>query len=209
MLDTGFRRHDWVVSTLLRPNMHEPAARPSSRRRCRPTRAATWASCASSRACRKSVSPYYALNITDRRIPLTSVVETTHVVDPEHVAEPPHLRAALRPARTRRTSSATSAEITREYLGHVATMFEDFSPDDVIASQVARARIAEPVHRVGVSPRLPDLIPAPGLVMASSAHVYPDIVHGQAILGVAERVAEELRRQVSHPTHQTTQRSAA
>jgi hypothetical protein len=89
-------------------------------------------------------------------------------------------------------------------------MFDGFSPDDdVIASQVARATIAEPVHRVGVSPRLPDLIPAPGLVMASSAHVYPDIVHGQAILGVAERVATELRRQVSHPTHQTTQRSAA
>ena len=34
---------------------------------------------------RSSVSPYYALNITDRRVPLTSVVETTHVVDPEQV----------------------------------------------------------------------------------------------------------------------------
>jgi phytoene dehydrogenase-like protein len=34
---------------------------------------------------RRSVSPYYALNITDRRIPITSVVETTHVVDPDHV----------------------------------------------------------------------------------------------------------------------------
>ena len=31
----------------------------------------------------RSVSPYYTLNITDRRIPLTTVVETTHVVDPE------------------------------------------------------------------------------------------------------------------------------
>src|SRR5205814_9720183 len=33
----------------------------------------------------RSVSPYYHLNITDRRVPLTTVVETTHVVDPEHV----------------------------------------------------------------------------------------------------------------------------
>src|SRR5262249_43913254 len=31
------------------------------------------------------VSPYYLLNVTDRRIRLTTVVETTHVVDPEHV----------------------------------------------------------------------------------------------------------------------------
>ena len=35
----------------------------------------------------------------------------------------------------------------------------------------------------------PDPFAVPGLVVASSAQVYPDIVHGQAILGVAERVA--------------------
>jgi protoporphyrinogen oxidase len=207
VLDTGFRRHEWVVSTLLRPNMRnllspelEAALPPDP---CRYMGVV----CVVARV-RNSVSPYYALNITDRRIPLTSVVETTHVVDPEHVGG--HLIYVPRYVRPGSPElDRPSAEITREYLGHVATMFEGFSPDDVIASQVARAQVAEPVHRVGVSPRLPDLIPAPGLVMASSAHVYPDIVHGQAVLGVAERVAAELRRQVSHPTTLTTQRSAA
>ena len=38
----------------------------------------------------------------------------------------------------------------------------------------------------------PDPFAVPGLVVASSAQVYPDIVHGQAILGVAERVAAAL-----------------
>jgi protoporphyrinogen oxidase len=33
----------------------------------------------------RSVSPYYHLNITDRRVKLTTVVETTHVVDPDAV----------------------------------------------------------------------------------------------------------------------------
>ena len=31
----------------------------------------------------RSISPWYTLNITDRRVPLTTVVETTHVVDPD------------------------------------------------------------------------------------------------------------------------------
>jgi protoporphyrinogen oxidase len=207
VLDTGFRRHDWVVSTLLRPHMRnllspelEGALAPDP---CRYMGVV----CVVARV-RRSVSPFYALNITDRRIPLTTVVETTHVVDPEHVGG--HLIYVPRYVRPDSPDlGRPSAEITREYLGHVATMFEDFSADDVIASQVARATVAEPVHRVGVHPRLPDLIPAPGLVMASSAHVYPDIVHGQAILGVAERVASELRSLVAHPTQETTQRRAA
>jgi hypothetical protein len=78
-------------------------------------------------------------------------------------------------------------------MGHVRTMFPGFSPDDdVLASQVARAQVAEPVHTLGGEGRLPDMFPAPGLAMASSAHVYPEIVNGQAAIGVAERLVEGL-----------------
>jgi len=67
----------------------------------------------------------------------------------------------------------------------------------VIASQVARARVAEPVHTVGVTPRAGDIFPAAGLAVASSAHIYPEIVNGQAILGVAEGVADEILNSTS------------
>ena len=114
------------------------------------------------------------------------MVETTHVVDPEHVGG--HLIYVPRYVVSDSPElDRSSREITREYLGHVAAMFPGFDPAaDVIAAQVARARVAEPIHH----DRSTDLFPAPGLAKASSAHVYPDIVHGQAILGVAERVAE-------------------
>ena len=80
----GFRPHDWVVSTLLRPHLAPmlgpdiQGALPSDQ--CRYLGVV----CVVARV-RRSVSPYYALNITDRSVPLTSIVETTHVVDPEHV----------------------------------------------------------------------------------------------------------------------------
>jgi hypothetical protein len=62
-----------------------------------------------------------------------------------------------------------------------------------MASQVARARFAEPIHRAGVADRMPDVITAPGLAVASAARVYPDIVHAQSIIGVADRLVEDLR----------------
>jgi hypothetical protein len=128
-------------------------------------------------------------------VPLTSVVETTHVVDPAHVGG--HLIYVPRyvvpgsPELER-----DSAELTRDYLAQVRRMFPAFDPTrDVLASQVARARFAEPVHSHGAHERLPELAGVPGLVTASSAHVYPDIVHAQAIIGVAERVVEAAREQ--------------
>jgi len=209
VLDTGVVRHDVVVTTLLRPHMEhmlgpelEAALPPDP---CRYLGIV----CLVARV-RKSVSPYYALNITDRRIPLTSVVETTHVVDPEHVGG--HLIYVPRYVVSDSPElDASSRDITREYLGHVATMFPGFDPEtDVIAAQIARARVAEPIHGFGAHVRVPDLFPAPGLAVASSAHVYPDIVHGQAILGVAARVADGVAAQ--YPAAQNPaqlQRSAA
>jgi protoporphyrinogen oxidase len=192
VVDGYLHAHDHVITTLLRPQLDEllspelAVAVPADP--CRYLGVV----CVVARV-RRSVSPYYALNITDRSVPLTSVVETTHVVDPEHVGG--HLVYVPRYVLPDSPElERSSAEITRDYLGQVRRMFPAFDPErDVIASQVARAQRAEPVHRAGVPHRLPEILAAPGLVVASSAHVYPDIVHAQAIVGVAERVVEELR----------------
>jgi protoporphyrinogen oxidase len=136
---------------------------------------------------RRSVSPYYHLNITDRRVPLTTIVETTHVVDPEQVGG--HLLYVSKyvdPAHPDHERSPE--EIERAYLGYARTIFPDLREDEILSSVVQRARVTEPVHLVGGAKRLPEMFPAPGLSLASTAHVYPEIVSGQAVTGVAGQV---------------------
>lgn len=135
----------------------------------------------------RSVSPYYTLNITDRRVPLTTVVETTHVVDPEEAGG--HLLYVTKYVDPEHPDLARdAAEVERDYLGHLRTIFPDVRDDEIVASVVQRARVVEPVHLLGGASRLPDMFPAPGLALASTAHVYPEIVNGQAVLGVVDRV---------------------
>jgi hypothetical protein len=43
------------------------------------------------------------------------------------------------------------------------------------------------VHLVGGEKRLPEMFPIEGLTLASTAHVYPEIVSGQAVSGVSAR----------------------
>jgi protoporphyrinogen oxidase len=190
VLERGLRPHDRVVTTQLRPGLDRLLAPALVAALGADPNRYLGVVCVVARV-RRSVSPYYALNITDRRVPLTSIVETTHVVDPEHVGG----RLIYVPRYVDPSSAdleRPAADIRREYLGHVRTIFPGFSDEDVIASEVARAKVAEPVHRVAVAPRTAELFPAPGLVVASAAHVYPEIVNGQAIVGVADRVAAEL-----------------
>jgi protoporphyrinogen oxidase len=136
---------------------------------------------------KRSVSPYYHLNITDRRIKLTTVVETTHVVDPVYVGG--HLVYVSRYVEPGHPDHDRPVdEIEREYVGYVKTIFPDLRDDEILAKVVQKARVTEPVHLVGGASRIPELFPVPGLAMASTAHVYPEIVSGQAVTGVTERV---------------------
>jgi protoporphyrinogen oxidase len=202
--DKGFRAHEYVVTTQLRPHV-EKLLVGELRSQLEPdANRYLGVVCVVARV-KRSVSPYYALNITDRRVPITSVVETTHVVDPAQVGG--HLLYIPRYVDPESPElDRPSEEITEEYLGHVGTLFPGFRRENVIATQVARTRMAEPIHVAGARPRHPELFPAAGLACVSSAHVHPHIVHGQAIAGVAENVAGEVLARLSTVN---TQRSAA
>jgi len=134
----------------------------------------------------RSISPYYTLNITDRRIPLTTVVETTHVIDPEFSGG--HLVYAAKYVDPSHPDLARpEADVAEDYLGYVERMFPNLDRKAVQAVSVQRARMVEPVHALGGRKRIPDMHPVPGLSLASTAHVYPEIVNGQAVIGVADR----------------------
>ena len=146
----------------------------------------------------RSVSPYYHLNITDRRVPLTTVVETTHVVDPEYVGGSLlYASKYVDPGHDDLTRPA--ADVERDYRGYVRTMFPDLREDEILSAVVQRARVVEPVHLLGGAKRLPDMFSIPGLALASTAHVYPEIVSGQAVSGVTERVVPGILERLSEP----------
>ena len=111
----------------------------------------------------------------------------------------------LRHARRTRTSTAPR-DVKREYLDHVRTMFPAFrretSSPRSSRAPASPSRSTSPASRTAAR-----LFPAPGLAMASSARVHPNIVHGQAITGVAENVAGEVVARLSMVN--TQQRSAA
>ena len=185
LVEGAFRPFDFVLCTLAPPMAHSllaPELLPlAPRDHCRYLGVV----CLLLRT-RRSISPYYHLNITDRRIPLTTVVETTHVVDPDQVGG--HLLYVSKyvdPSSPLHDRPAE--EIEREFIAHAKTIF-DLRDEDILSSVVQRARVTEPVHTVGGAKNLPDMFSVPGLALASTAHVYPEIVSGQAVTGVAERV---------------------
>jgi protoporphyrinogen oxidase len=149
---------------------------------------------------RRSLLPYYSVNICDPT-PITTVVESTHVVGTAHTDG---LRLAYLPKYCDATAPEFSEDdesIYRRFTAMLARLEPSFSHADVVAWTVQRAPLVEPVHALGHHPRTAPLWPGvDGLGLASASQVYPRLLNGESIVGLAERVATEaLARLRAHP----------
>jgi protoporphyrinogen oxidase len=140
---------------------------------------------------RKSLLPYYSVNITDET-PITTVVETSHVVGTEHtdghrlIYVPKYCEPSAAEFRE------DDQSIYDRFTGMVSKLSPEFSHDDVVAWTVQRAPLVEPVHARGTRPRVAPVWPGvEGLGLASASQVYPRLLNGDSVIRMAEETATQ------------------
>lgn len=145
---------------------------------------------------RRSLTPYYTLNITDPSIPFTGVIETTNLIDPAcaggyHLVYLPKYVAPGSPYAT-----MPDDELRTVFLGHLRTMFPDLRDEEIAAIRIGRERYVEPLHPVGATDRIPQVRSAvPGLFLANTGQIYPQLTNGESVCAFARRVAHEVSSQ--------------
>lgn len=138
---------------------------------------------------KNSVLPYYSLNICEPT-PITTVVETSHVLGTDHTDG---LRLVYLPRYCDPDAPEQSEDDESVYQRFTA-MLERVSPtfrrEDVVDWTVQRAKIVEPFHPAGASPRTAPVWPGVrGLALASNAQIYPRLLNGDSVVDWAEQVA--------------------
>lgn len=142
---------------------------------------------------RRSLTPYYTLNITDERIPFTGVIETTNLIDPAYVGGYrlvylPKYVAASSPFATMPDEQLRSA-----FLNYLRQMFPNLRDDEIAAIRIGRERYVEPLHPVGMTDRIPPVRSAiAGLYLANTSQIYPQLTNGESVCAFARQVAGDI-----------------
>jgi protoporphyrinogen oxidase len=140
---------------------------------------------------RRSLTPYYSINICEPT-PITTAVETSHVVGTEHTDG---LRLVYLPKYCEADAPEQSEDDDRlldRFVAMLGRMVPDFRRDEIVDWTVQRAKLVEPVHALGTRPRVAPIWPeVTGLALASSAQVYPRLLNGDSVIGLAEDVAAQ------------------
>lgn len=146
-------------------------------------------------ALRRSLTPYYTLNITDPRIPFTGVIETTNLIDTRYtggyslVYLPKYVSASSPYARM------DDAELRMTFIGYLKQMFPDLKESDIAATRIGRERYVEPLHPVGATDKIPPIVAdIPGLYLTNNAQIYPQLTNGESVVAYADHAASTVAR---------------
>ncbi len=140
----------------------------------------------------RPLSPYYQINLTDRSVPLTAVIESTALMDPEQIGG--HL--VYLPKYCTQDShylQMSDDEMSAEFIGHLRRVYPDFQESWIKGRLVSRARWVEPIHFVEKGRVVPPATTRlPGLYSVNTRRLHPDLHNCQSVISLADRSVAEI-----------------
>lgn len=142
---------------------------------------------------KKSLIPYYVLNITDESIPFTAIVETTNLIDPKYVKGHHLVYLPKYLAPDNDMAHWPDEKVKAEWMRHLKRMFPDFNEGWITDFFVQRARYVEPIRPIGTREDIPTIrTPVDRLYMGNTAMVYPNLGNGEAVTRFAYKIVEQV-----------------
>ncbi len=143
---------------------------------------------------KRSLTPYYVLNLTDKSLPFTGVIETSNLTGAaefggSHLVYLPRYRDQRSPMWEQ-----SDETIHLESLEGLRKIIPSFSNADILAWTVHRARYVQPLHPVGWGRRIPSTALAPGLAYVSTAQIHPwPVFNDEVVRNIDERIDDVVR----------------
>jgi protoporphyrinogen oxidase len=139
----------------------------------------------------RPLSSYWTLNLTDSSIPFSTIIETPHPEAPNyHVVYLPRYTAP-----DNDWMGVSDDDIRAAWLSHLKPIFPNFDESQIRHFAVSRSRYVEPVYHVRTLENMPAVeTPYPGLYLANTAQVYPELATSEAAIAHARHVAKVVKQ---------------
>jgi protoporphyrinogen oxidase len=142
---------------------------------------------------RRSLTPYYVLNLLDTSLPFTGVIETTNVIPPEAFGgrRLVYLPKYVTPGDPVRT--APDKDVLRDFLAGLKRIVPGLKPDEILHARVFRDDNVMPLPRRRMDAKPADSrTPWPGVFRANAALLRDDTLNNNAVLKIARDAARLL-----------------
>ena len=140
---------------------------------------------------KRSLSPYYVINLLDKDLPFTGIVEATNVVSPEslngrHIVYLPKYVTKNDPLNYQ-----SDEEIIMLFLSNLKQIFPSMRDDDILHYRVFRVNCVQPLQELGyLSRRSGFKTPIPGVYIANTSMIYNSTLNNNACINLAKNAVD-------------------
>jgi protoporphyrinogen oxidase len=139
----------------------------------------------------RSLSPYYVINVLDKNLPFTGIVESTNII-PEGTFGGRHLVYLPKYVTQDDPLNKTpDHRIQEEFTESLRKIFPDLRNEDILHSQIFRENCVQPIHRPRTAETRPSSrSPLPGVYLANASLIPNSTLNNNAVL---EEVQEAVK----------------
>ncbi|HTP80325.1 MAG TPA: FAD-dependent oxidoreductase [Bacteroidota bacterium] len=142
---------------------------------------------------KRSATPYYVLNLTDRNLAITGVIETSNLTGRDEFQGMSVLYLPRYCEQASGLWDRSDEDIHEENMNSVRRIVSDIRKEDVVSWKINRARYVQPIHPVRWGERIPPVRLAPRLAYVSTAQIHPwPVFNDEAIRNVDKHLEEVL-----------------
>jgi protoporphyrinogen oxidase len=141
----------------------------------------------------RKLSPYYVINLLDKELPFTGVIEATNVISPEtfggrHLVYLPKYVTADDPL-----NDVPNDEVVLRFVNQLKKVFPDLHDHEILHTQVFREPSVQPLQELNYMDRTVGFqTPFPGIYVANTSMIYNSTLNNNAVVTLAEQAANTI-----------------
>ena len=149
---------------------------------------------------KRQLSPYYVINLLDKTLPFTGIIEATNVVSPadtggKHIVYLPKYVTRNDPIK-----SKSDEEIKSIFIDRLRAVYPHLDDRDILHSKVFRAEYVQPLQEIDFLARAGGMTtPIDGIYIVNTSMIHNSTLNNNAAVNLAEKAAtlllDESRRQ--------------
>lgn len=135
---------------------------------------------------RRPLSPYYVINLLDKSLPFTGIIETTNILSPESFGGRRLVYLPKYVSQDDPLAKTPEARVIDTFIHSLKKIFPDLDKDDILHSRVFRELYVQPIRRPGFWEWPAGFrTPLPGVYLANSSLIKNSTLNNDAVLELA------------------------
>jgi protoporphyrinogen oxidase len=141
----------------------------------------------------RKLSPYYVINLLDKDLPFTGIIEATNVVSTEavggnHLVYLPKYMPADDPM-----NDLQDEQIIECFVEQLKGVFPDLKDEEILHKQIFREKYVQPLQELNYLDRTTGFrTPLAGVYLANTSMIYNSTLNNNAVVALARKVADTI-----------------